>query len=297
MIEGTITNHNYKTYYQIYGENNTTYDPIIILHGGPGGTLFPYIEFSKKLVEKGHQVILYNQHGSSKSDILKPSKDLFTFESFEEELRLIIDKLNIKKYHLLGHSWGGMLALHYILNNRDTSISSIILFSTLPSTKLWNEEAIRMINNNFSNKYQEAIFNQINNLEYNKATFIKAMKKYYKEHVRKPLNKEEKKKTIKNPFKNCKESYEYMWGKTEFCGNGTLKDYNLIDELYKIENKTLILSGAMDESTPYINKLMNDKIRNSKWHLFQHSRHCAYNEEQENVVNILDKWINDINKK
>ena len=62
-------------------------------------------------------------------------------------------------------------------------------------------------------------------------------------------------------------------------------------EIKNIENKTLILSGKFDESTPRINELMNKEIKNSKWVLLEKSHHIGYAEEPELVLDEILKFI------
>ena len=82
-----------------------------------------------------------------------------------------------------------------------------------------------------------------------------------------------------------------MWGKSELFGTGTLKDWDTISKLKTIENKTLILSGRLDESTPRMNELMNKEIKNSKWVVLEKSHHGGYAEEPEVVLDEIYKFI------
>ena len=62
-----------------------------------------------------------------------------------EELRCIRTQLGLDEMHLLGQSWGGMLALQYVCNFKPEGLKSIVLSSTLPASWLWAEEQQRMI--------------------------------------------------------------------------------------------------------------------------------------------------------
>lgn len=67
-------------------------------------------------------------------------------------------------------------------------------------------------------------------------------------------------------------AYLTGWGENEFTPQGSLSDFKYTDKLCQIKTKTLIISGQMNLSSPYIGKILNDKIKNSTWHLFQYSR-------------------------
>jgi len=89
-----------------------------------------------------------------------------------------------------------------------------------------------------------------------------------------------------------KDAYNKMWGNSELFCSGQLLDYDVISDLGKIKVPTLIISGQDDESTPFMNKIMNDNIKNSKWVLLEKSQHVGYSEEPELVLNTLDTWLN-----
>ncbi|MFA7111307.1 MAG: alpha/beta fold hydrolase, partial [Bacilli bacterium] len=178
---GFLKTKDYKTFYKIYGEINNDTTPLIVLCGGPGSPFYSYEGPFKELAESGLTIVFYNQHGCGFSTINKDKyKELYTFESFEEELVLLVKLLNIKKYHLLGHSWGGMLALHYVTNKSPKDISSLILFSTLPSTKIWNQENSRSIEN-YPISYKKALLNEFEGKKYNEKMFTNASNRFVSE--------------------------------------------------------------------------------------------------------------------
>ena len=101
---------NYKTYVRIVGkEYNKT--PLIMLHGGPGSTHNSFELLDKLSDIDERPIIMYDQLGCGKSIIEDNHPELWNKDTWVKELENLIEKLNIKKYHLLGHSWGGMLEI------------------------------------------------------------------------------------------------------------------------------------------------------------------------------------------
>lgn len=109
-------------YLSTFGDS--TDHPIIYLHGGPGGTslLFEHL-VAPKLAEEGFFVIVYDRRGDGRSGRFEEqSKTLIldklkvkrpNFRTSFEELDIIIEKFNLKKPTLLGHSFGGAVATLY----------------------------------------------------------------------------------------------------------------------------------------------------------------------------------------
>ena len=262
--------------------------PLIILHGGPGGCDERY-EPLEELADKGIPLIFYDQLGCGYSKVPKGNEHLWTFDLYLDELENLIKYFGLKKFNILGHSWGGMLALEWVTTRKHDGLDKLILFSTLPSTKIWNDEHMKMIESYPPNE-KKAILDDYNGLEANKDDLKLGLRRFYQEHVSK---KQDKKYvfTRKRFPKTNREIYGKMWGKSELFGTGTLKDWNTIPNLKNIENRTLIISGKLDESTPAMNELMNKEIKNSKWVLLEKSHHISYAEEPELVLDEIFKFI------
>lgn len=262
--------------------------PLIILHGGPGGCVERY-EPLEKLANFGIPLIFYDQLGCGYSKVPKNHKISWNFGIFLNEFENLVRYFNLKKYNVLGHSWGGMLALEYVCNFEHKNLEKLILFSTLPSTKIWNEEHLKMLDD-FSPEERQSLLDENDGKNYDKNTYKIALKKFYRNHVGRRSKDLYPFKTKRFPKTN-KEIYEKMWGKSELFGTGTLVDWNVEGKLNKVDVPTLILSGALDESTPRINELMNKEIRNSKWVLLKKSHHIGYVEEPELVIETIRDFI------
>ncbi len=262
--------------------------PLIILHGGPGGCDERY-EPLEQLADKGIPLIFYDQLGCGYSRVPKGNESLWDFDLYLDELENVIKYFKLTKFHILGHSWGGMLALEWVTSRKHDGLDKLILFSTLPSTKIWNDEHFKMIDN-YPELEKKAIIDDYNGQEADKKYLRLGVRRFYNEH----LGKKKDKKWVYNRKrfpKTNKEIYEKMWGKSELFGTGTLKDWDTIPKLKNINNETLIISGRLDESTPLMNELMNKEINNSKWVVLEKSHHGGYAEEPEKTVDEIYKFI------
>ena len=85
--------------------------------------------------------MLYDQLGCGRSD--RPDDVAWSLAVFTDELQHLREHLGLDRIHLLGTSWGGMLALEHALARPD-SIRSLILSSTLASAEEWVVEAKRL---------------------------------------------------------------------------------------------------------------------------------------------------------
>ncbi|MEJ2086168.1 MAG: alpha/beta fold hydrolase, partial [Acidobacteriota bacterium] len=78
-----------------------------------------------------HKVILFDQRGTGLSSGPVDSESI-TMENFIQDIEGIRTAFGIEKMNLFGHSWGGMLAMHYALRYPE-NLKSLILASTAAS--------------------------------------------------------------------------------------------------------------------------------------------------------------------
>ena len=117
---------------------------LVLLHGGPGST-HNYFEVLDPLAELTHrQIVSYDQIGCGESYV-EGHPELWTLGTWMEELSCLLNYLHITDFHLLGQSWGGMLAIAYAIEKKPQGLRSLILSSTLPQSQLWGKEQHRLI--------------------------------------------------------------------------------------------------------------------------------------------------------
>lgn len=119
-------NQDLKMRYMDIG-NKDSKKVIVLLHGKNfGGNYWERV--AKDLVANDYRVILPDQIGFGKSS--KPDYYQYTFGQLALNTKALLDSLNIKKFDLLGHSMGGMLAATFAVNH-DESLNKLILLNPL----------------------------------------------------------------------------------------------------------------------------------------------------------------------
>jgi proline iminopeptidase len=83
-------------------------------------------------------VIFYDQLRCGRSD-QPDDTSLWTVEHFVRELEAVRSALELDHFHVLGSSWGGMLALQYTLDYRPASVASLLMAGSPASMPRWVE--------------------------------------------------------------------------------------------------------------------------------------------------------------
>jgi len=290
QAEGRAKFGPYETWYRISGDLASSKKPLFILHGGPGAA-HNYVDAYKLIAQQGRAVIHYDQLGCGNSTLLPDKgKDFWTPQLFVDELENLVDHLGQRKaFHVLGQSWGGMLAAEYGVRN-PKGVKSLTIANSPASMALWTSEAMRQRSEmpkdiqDTLNKY-EALGDYANE-EYQKATMW-----VYERHVCRvvPFPPE-----VTATFEQVARNptvYHTMNGPNEFFVVGTLKNWNIIPELHKINVPTLIISGRHDEATPACVQPFKDNIKGSRWEIFENSSHMPHVEEQEKCMKTVGDFL------
>jgi proline iminopeptidase len=271
-----------RVWYQIVGTGDAI--PLLTLHGGPG---FPhnYLLPLAALADE-RPIVFYDQLGCGRSD--RPDNlHLWRADRFVEELATVRQALGLDRIHLLGQSWGTMLATDYMLT-QPAGVISLILASPPLSIPRWLADAAR---------YRAALPTKIqailarheatgttDSAEYEEATMV-----YYRRHVCRlepwPEPLERTLAEVGWPV------YHAMWGPNEFFMTGNLKDYDRTDRLGEITVPTLFTCGRYDEATPEATAWYQSLVPGAEVAIFEQSSHLTHLEEPETYLATIRAFL------
>jgi L-proline amide hydrolase len=290
--EGKISFKGYETWYRIYGEDNEPGKlPLLCLHGGPGAA-HDYLESLAALAGTGRRVIFYDQLGCNRSAIPESRPDMWTVDLYLEEVNAVRAALGLEHVHVLGQSWGGMLAMEYALT-QPAGLESLIVASSPASMIQWVQEANRL-REDLPPDVQAALLSHEDAGSFDDPEYEAAMQVFYDRHVCR---------IVPNPgyvtrsFASIKvnpEVYYTMNGPSEFHVIGTLKEWDIIERLGEIRVPTMVTSGRFDEATPLIAGTVHEGISGSRWEIFEASSHMPHAEEPERYMAVLDGFLSEV---
>ncbi|HXI21852.1 MAG TPA: alpha/beta fold hydrolase, partial [Gemmatimonadales bacterium] len=137
--EGYLAVPDGRIWYRITGSGPAT--PVILLHGGPGYSSFYLTSLDSLGVDR--PTIRYDQLGGGKSSRISDTL-LFTIPHFVAELDSVRQALGAPKVHLLGHSWGTILAVEYYRAHPD-HVASLTLASPALDIPAWERHARELV--------------------------------------------------------------------------------------------------------------------------------------------------------
>jgi L-proline amide hydrolase len=287
---GTVDFQGWQTWYRLTGELSTGTTPLVVLHGGPGAA-HNYTLRIAGLAERGRPVIHYDQLGIGNSTHLpQMGADFWTVGLFLDELDNLLAALGIiDGYHILGQSWGGMLAAEHAVR-RPAGLKALVIANSPASMELWVSEA---------NRLRELLPPEVQQtlLAHEKAgttdhpDYREAEQVFNARHVCR---------IVPNPPEVAASFalidadptvYHTMNGPNEFHVVGTLRDWSVIDRLDRIAAPTLLVSGRYDEATEATVQPFADRIPDVRWEIFPNSSHMPHVEEEEAYLRLVGAFL------
>lgn len=121
----------YRVWYCMHGPGETTSAaPLLVLHAGPGTGHDGVASLGDLGTER--VVVLYDQLGCGRSDSPDdPSR--WVMDRFVHEVDLVREALDLERVHLFGSSWGGFLAIEYLLGQPEGVVSAVLASTTASS--------------------------------------------------------------------------------------------------------------------------------------------------------------------
>ena len=275
-------------------------DPIIYIHGGPGGRIKDeVIEVLKPLSEQGHDLYFYDQIGSGHSTRLKDITQ-YSVERHREDLRKIIKIIGAEKVILIGHSWGACLATNFLQEYSET-VNKIILTSpgpVLPINRavanMIPPDSLKLIEPKFSNRegnekaynWRSRIINKWAYIFNSKLATDKEVDDFFTY-----LNQELSKST------NCylEEQKKYEGGSGYYSHIMTVKSLirvkNKRDRLKELDTPVLILRGQCDNQKWGYTKEYLELLVNSNLKIIEKVGHNIINKKGEEYIKLISEFL------
>ena len=274
-----------RVWYRIAGSGSET--PLLLLHGGPGAPSYYLNPLEGVSVDR--PVVFYDQLGAGRSD--RPTDiSLWTIDRFVRELDDVRNALGLDSIHILGHSWGTMLAVDYMLTNPE-GVKSLILASPALSVRRWAEDADRLLAQ-LPEELRATIKGHDPDSDADDPEYQEAVMEYYKRYFSRsdPWSPD-----LIRAFEDLNtEIYGLMWGPSELAATGTLKDYEREDVLPNLDLPVLFTVGRYDEATPETVEHYRSLVPGSEIAIFENSAHMTMLDEPEAYVDVVRQFLNKI---
>ena len=272
-----------RTWYRVVGDPDGRHAPLLCLHGGPGSTHNYFAPLERLADERA--VVVYDQVGCGRSQ--RRDDIEWGVELFLRELAALRAHLGLERIHLLGTSWGGMLALEHALSGAG-GVVSLILSSTLASSAEWAAEAKRL-----RDELPPEVVAELDRYDREQAWddpgYERALepfdgRHFYRGETRPP-------ELERMLAERDRKAYRAMWGPNEWTMTGALRDWDVRPRLHEIDVPTLVIRGRYDLCTDAIAATLVNGIRGAREVVLEESSHTPVLEETDRYLDIVSEFI------
>lgn len=283
----------FKVWTKRFGNNPTI--KLLLLNGGPGAT-HEYFECMENFLPKeGIEFIYYDQLGCGNSDKVTDTS-FWDLSRYVEEVEQVRKALNLNKdnFYLLGHSWGGILAMQYALKYQD-NMKGLIISNMMSSCPDYGNYA----NNVLSKQFDPKVLDTIRQIEArgdfaNPKYMELLMPNFYAKHIcRIPLDQWPE--PVTRSFSKTNQSlYVTMQGPSEFGISGKLLNWDVKAELPNIKTATLTIGGQFDTMDPEHMKWMSTQVQNGQYLYCAYGSHMSMYDDQQTYMQGLIKFLKSV---
>ncbi|HVZ26840.1 MAG TPA: proline iminopeptidase-family hydrolase [Sediminibacterium sp.] len=281
----------FKVWTKRFGNNPKI--KVLLLHGGPGGTHEFFESFESFFPKEGFEFYEYDQLGSYFSDQPKDSS-LWTTDRFVEEVEQVRKALGLNKdnFYLLGHSWGGILAMEYALKYQD-HLKGLIISNMMSSCPAYGRYAQDVL----SKQLNPVVLDSIRALEarkdFDNPRYMQLLiPNFYNQHFCRVVPWPEAL-TRALPHINP-QVYTIMQGPSEFGISGRLANWDRSKDLPKIKVPTLTIGGMHDTMDPEHMKWMATQVQQGRSLICPEGSHCSMWDDQLHYFPGLISFIHDV---
>lgn len=265
---------------------------LLLLNGGPGATHEYFECFESYLPAEGIEFIYYDQLACGNSDNPKDTS-LYDLPRYVEEVEQVRKALNLthENFFLLGHSWGGILAMEYAFKYQQ-NLKGLIISNMMSSAAEYSAYA----DNVLAKAMDAAVLDSIRAIEkrgdFENPLYMELlMPHFYAKHIcRIPL--EEWPEPMTRSFNKLNnELYVIMQGPSEFGVSGKLENWERKSDLKNISVPALVIGATHDTMDPEHMKEMSTLVQNGSFLLCPEGSHMCMYDDQAHYFPGLIKFI------
>lgn len=265
---------------------------LLLLNGGPGAT-HEYFECMESFLPKEDiEFIYYDQLGCGNSDNPKDTA-MWDLGRYVEEVEQVRATLNLDKnnFYLLGHSWGGILAMQYALKYQQ-NLKGLIISNMMSSAPAYGKYAAEVL----AKQMDPKVLAQIRAIEAkgdfeNPDYMDLLMPNFYVKHIlRLPLDQWPE--PVNRSFGKMNQSlYVTMQGPSEFGLSGKLMQWDVSSQLKNITVPTLSIGAQYDTMDPKHMEWMASALPNGSYLYCKNGSHMSMYDDQQTYMQGVIKFI------
>jgi proline iminopeptidase len=270
---------------------------VLLLHGGPGATHDYFEAVDSFFPATGVEYYFYDQLGSGRSDNPADASmwELSRFVDEVEQVRCALD-LGPDNFVLMGHSWGGLLAMEYALVH-GKELKGLVISNMMSSAPAYSRYAKEVLMPTMNQEDLAEIRAIEASRDFDNPRYTQLLvRSYYVDHI---LRKDPQDwpEPVKFSFANVNNDlYLTMQGPSELgmWNEASLADWDRTSDLQYITTPTLVIGGRHDTMDPTFLEMMASRMPNGSSYICENGSHMAMYDDQEAYFEALLAFLSSL---
>lgn len=270
---------------------------VLLLNGGPGGTHECFESFESFFPAEGIEFIYYDQLGCGNSDNPK-DETMWDLPRFVEEVEQVRIALHLDKdnFYLLGHSWGGILAMQYALKYQQ-NLKGLIISNMMSSCPDYGKYADSVLAKQMSPDVLAEVRSIEAKKDFGNPRYMELLiPNFYEKHILRASYAAWPDPVLRMFSKLNQSLYVTMQGPSEFSIAGKLEKWDVKSQLKTLKVPTLTIGAKYDTMDPEHMKWMSKEVQNGSFLYCPNGSHCALYDDQDIYMAGLTKFIVGVNE-
>jgi proline-specific peptidase len=262
------------------------------VHGGLGSVSHDYLDPLAALAAGGRRVVFWDQLGCGRSDA-PDDPSVYRLERYVDEIAAVRGELGLDAVHVLGQSYGGWLAIEYLLAD-PAGVLSVQLASTSASARSLLA-AMARLRSELPPEVRLTLDRGEARGDLEDPDYLEAGASFDRKHACRiqPLPE-----PLQRGLDRAGTSPQYglMNGPNEFVLTGSLGTWDRSARLHELSQPTLVSCGRFDKFAPECSIELQRGIPRSEMHVFEHSSHMSHLEQPEEFLQICRDFLAEVER-
>ncbi|MEL7532186.1 MAG: alpha/beta fold hydrolase [Bacteroidota bacterium] len=259
--------------------------PIVVLHGGPGMSHDYFLPHMEELAQN-FQLIFYDQRYAGHSSLEGDSMGL-RMDQLVEDLEFLREQFGIEKLNLMGHSWGGLLAMWYAKTYPE-NLNSLMFVNSIAPNRNFEGLADSVVSRRRDEKDDDLLRDWYRSDEYKAGEpdayyYIQRLSYkygfYYPQYLDSmriyvPMNYNVRQRRLYPLYRD-------------------LRDYNLVEDLSGLEIPSLFIHGDFDPTPKAAVQQLVDVMPDAELAILPYCGHFSFIEAPEQFNRLVRQFMKD----
>lgn len=266
---------------RLYCKTMGTGEPLVILHGGPGLDQSYFLPQMEKLAAD-YMLIFYDQRGCGKSDVDVDTQSITMLQNVED-LEAVRVYFKLDKMNLLGHSFGGLLAMNYAIRYPG-KLKRLVLVTPTPQSAAWRDSSFRMMSLRSvpaDKSFMDSLSATTQFTKRDPATMALFFRALFRQSFYNPQYADS---LTLNFSENYPKTSALM---QQLYWDSSLVNYDLTKALDSVKCPTLIIGAEADMAPPEALEELHRALKNSEYSMIESCGHFPFVEAMGKFRELL----------